>query len=108
MIENFVQAKTSNFQHAKDTFYDLIDLNLDDQEMDRIFSAVADPICSNQLYAVLSDPIEQRHSKHPKLEKYKFYHEYLYNDILKRHTSKSYLIVKKKSSDFPSHEIVLQ
>ena len=93
-IEIFTEAINGSFDCAKNKFYDLVDLNFNDQEIEKIvgaFSAQAEYI--NQLCVILRDPIKPEHKNHPKLRNYTYYRDYLNNDILKHHSSKSYAVV---------------
>ena len=46
----------------------------------------------NQLRAVWEDSLEDSHKNHPLLKKYSTYREYLENEILDKHTTKTFSI----------------
>lgn len=104
-IQNFVGAINGSFSHAKDKFFELVDIDLADEDIDEIvqaFSAKAKH--ANQLGAVLTDPIKEEHKKHPKLRAYTYYREFLNNDIFPLHSTKSYEVAVVSEYSFAIKE----
>ena len=91
-VDSFVGAVDGSFDRAKNRFYDLVGLKFNDNEIERIVAAFSAPAkYSNQLAAVLFDPIKEEHKTHPKLRGYTFYREYL-DEILKQHSRRPYAV----------------
>lgn len=100
-IQNFVAAKDGSFDRAKERFFDLVGFHFNNAEVENIaeaFSAKAK--YTNQLNAVLYDPIKDEHKNHPSLKKYTHYREYLSNEILNQHTNKIYSVHNDGSGRF--------
>lgn len=100
-VQNFVNAINGSFDGAKIRFFDLIGLEFNDSEIEKIaeaFSAKAKYI--NQLSAILYDPLREDHKKHPRLRNYTHYREYLNNDIFSKHSAKLYTIHKDTNDRF--------
>ncbi|WP_186647109.1 AbiJ-related protein [Fluviispira vulneris] len=96
-IDNFVKAINGSFENAKNMFYELIDINLNDEEIEQVvFAFSAEAKYLNQLSIIISAPIKPEHKDHPKLKNYSYYREFLENDILTKHTKHSYCIEGKE------------
>jgi len=88
-IEKFVGAQDVSFDAAKNSFFNLVGLNYDDNEIEEIVSAITAKTKNvNKLVVVLIDAIKDDHKTHPLLRKYAYYHEYLNKHILAGHTRK--------------------
>ncbi len=100
-IQNFVDAINGSYEWAKSRFFDLVGLDFNDDEIDKIveaFSAKAKYI--NQLGAILYDPLKEEHKKHPRLKNYTHYRDYLNNDVLSQHSIKRYSVVEDADNRF--------
>lgn len=93
-IENFVDARDGSFNWAKDKFYDLIDFDFNDSEIEIIVNAFSmKSKHGNQLHAVLYDKLKDEHKKHPRLKNYTYYRDYLNNDIFLQHSDSRYKLI---------------
>ena len=111
LLKRFFNTRNYGYRNAKESFMDIIDLKLNDEEIEKIVSEITDETKrkgnfggTNQLKAILMDPFlkEEHIKKVPK--KYKYYAELLRDKILSQHTKKRYSIKKlpekeKKSID---------
>lgn len=95
LIQKFIDAQETSFDIAKNAFYDLVGLEFVDDEIDTIVEAITAKTKSvNKLVVSLVDQIKDEHSNHPLLRKYKNYNDYLQNDILSRHSRKTFTFEK--------------
>lgn len=104
-LQNFVAARDGSFEWAKSKFFDLVGLKFNDEEIDQIvdaFSAKA-KTSINQLGTILYSPIKEEHKKHTHLRSYTHYRQYLNNEILKSHSTKSYSVIETKDEGGHDH-----
>lgn len=105
-IDHFVAARDGSFFNAKNRFYDLVGLEFSDIEIEEIMGAFyMRSKYGNQLNAVLTDSIQPDHLKHPRLQSYTLYREYLENEILKKHSSGAFYL-EYGSNDWDLPKIV--
>lgn len=97
-IDNFIDARDGSFSLAKESFYNLVGMNFNDDEIETIARAIAqnkgkkDPV--NKLHAILEDGVEDRHKSHPLLRGYSRYLDYLTINILNVHSKKIFTFKK--------------
>jgi nucleoside 2-deoxyribosyltransferase len=100
-LELFEDAKDGSYNHAKEMFMHLLNLSFTNKDIDFIVSSfLAKATYSNQLKAVLSDPIKIEHKSHPKLKNFEFYRDFLNEVIFPQHTLRKLEIKEVKPHCF--------
>ncbi len=100
-LNQFLKAKDGSFLRAKEKFMDIINLEFNDQEIEKIVTTIESQVKGiNQLIILLRDPIILEHLKQLQNNQYKYYAELLDDKVLSQHTQKRYSI--SKSNDRPT------
>lgn len=103
-LDGLIQASDGSFNNAKDAFCKLLGIVFNDSEIETIIKVVAarsgltEP--TNKLLAVLLDDIEERHKNHPSLRSYSTYRQYFENNIVAKHSTKSFQFQKIGNWEF--------
>ena len=106
-IEAFVESRNTGFATAKSRFFDIVDFQFNDKEIEQIGEAFISTNCKysiNQLSVLISDSIETQHQDHPRLQGYEYYRDYIKNEIFNKH-SKNLYSIKIPKDDF-EYEVV--
>ena len=93
-LDKLITARDGSFDLAKEKFFDVVGLRFNDAEIEEIIKAVSPATgireSVNKLNAILQDAIKDGHRTHPLLRKYTSYRQYLENDIIAHHSSKTF------------------
>ncbi len=98
-LNQFLKAKGSDFNWARQVLMNIIHFKFNDQEIEEIVTAIKDPENNNQLTVLLSfsskyDRISEEHLKQLQNNKCRYYAELLNDKILSQHTQNRYSIQK--------------
>ncbi|MCZ0932520.1 MAG: toll/interleukin-1 receptor domain-containing protein [Oligoflexia bacterium] len=104
-LKNFFKARSISCDYAKIAFMDIIKLNFNDQEIEKIVKEITDTSRkyhgnfggTNQLPILLYDRISIKHLEQlpeEEKDKYQYYAELLNDKILSQHTQKRYSITE--------------